>query len=68
MLDLFEDSNKIFESSWSLLPWCMVKNERFEIAFHLKKTKDEMFNRDGSVNNVIFRENFDEFMQRLRQP
>ena len=64
-LDMFENLDKIVDSDWTILPWGMFKNERFNVGFHPKMSKEELFEDNGSLNVTAYDNALSELKSRL---
>ncbi len=64
-LDVFHNLEKVLDSTWTLLPWGMVKQDALNIGFHLKKSKDILFDKKGEVNQTEYAEALAELKSRL---
>ncbi len=65
-LDIFYHLDKILDTTWTLLPWGMVKHDVFNIGFHTKKTKEELFDENSVVNKSVYAEALEELQSRLK--
>ena len=65
-LDLFDNLDNICDTTWTLLPWGMVKQNALNIGFHPKKSKTVLFDENGNVNQSEYAEALDELQSRLK--
>lgn len=65
-LDILDDPKSVLDSEWSILPWGMFKNERFNVGFHSKKTKEELFPSGGKeYDKTVYDEALTELKSRV---
>ena len=65
-LDIFNELDNVLDTTWTLLPWGMVKNDRYQIGFHSRKKKEELFNDNSEINQEVFNEALEELQSRLK--